>query len=491
MEEPAEPIAEAGIGALGQEDEEQAEDVEREFDDRLVWLLQRGGRKVLANLELQAQSLSRSRRQLQRRLYALAEGCFQTQMRLETAVLQYARMMHAAQRCHPLLYLRHFKHDETPIKLRCDFQRDGTVAETTKITAIEIRYVVVLEFLEDGGPQYLLLHGCHGVSLRGAGSATGESIAKTLGSCPMPEAALLQPFCHKWRVAETDMCTANGRAEAIIAKQPSAFDASLHGVCAAHCCHHIPTKSWDLLPGLLPSLIKTLLVLQAPGAFAQFEKAVLDEVQERFTVVHGHILSEEAQSHRQNVLKCYSPRPARRKAHATIRVLAELLFNGDWRGRPISHHCTACCDTPESSRASALAWVPRLLRSLRFKMFSRADWAQWQDALAIMGFLSGMHRLFAAAFLRAFSADAAASEPNVSFIGSIEDDTDKDAAAKFRMELSRNVRAAVGFWRTRPEWMLQALAVFLGEQRQAMADILHMTSVAWEHAECRRLRNTG
>ena len=108
------------VGAAVPEDE----DAEEHNGKAVAWLLQRGGRKILSDLETQAGLLAMSRRQLQRSLYALAEGSLQSQMAQELSVLQYAAAMHHSEQYRPLLYLRHEKHDETPLKLRCQYEEE-------------------------------------------------------------------------------------------------------------------------------------------------------------------------------------------------------------------------------------------------------------------------------------------------------------------------------------------------------------------------------
>ena len=490
--QPAQPLQQEA-GAV-----EEADEDNQTLLARVAPLLQKGSRKVLSDFATQAQMVQTSRRNLLRGLTALGEACLQTQLRLEKSVLEYVSLMDRAKKYVPVLYLRHVKHDATPLHLHCQYQTGAGLTGTgfthvTKVTVIEVRWSVLLERVAAAEepaeePRHLFLTGAYGVTMRSSENCTAETIMKLLSTSPQPEERLLAPFLFKWRLVESDMCKANLRAEALLLQAGSWPSAVLHGVCGAHLCHHVAVKSWDMMDGVMSGCIQTYLALNRPGAMQRFTDAMVQEIAERFTVVLGRGLDEDAAAHRDAVIRLFAPRPARRKAHSTIMVLCHLLFNGDMRTHAISHHCLHCCDSVESARACALAWAPILVQQLRFKMLSRADWAQWLDALSLLGFLSGMNALFRSSFLRAFTPELL-SDDHLNTDGL--DERDMDPAAHVKLEQSRNLQKAVAFWQSRPEWKLHVLATTLQQQQHAMSKILRMSGANWEHEQCQRMRQTG
>ena len=164
-------------------------------------------------------------------------------------------------------------------------------------------------------------------------------------------------------------------------------------------------KTWSLLPEILSGCVKTLLVLLTPGSRKKLTDALVLEVCECFVYLRGHVLSDQADRYRETVLRLFSPRPQRRRAHATLNVLASLVFNSDWQGWPVghimAHICSDCCPDGNHALECVKKAVPKLVRALKFKMFSHSDWESWAETLSLIGFLSSMHALFGAAFTRA------------------------------------------------------------------------------------------
>ena len=186
------------------------------------------------------------------------------------------------------------------------------------------------------------------------------------------------------------------------------------------------------------------------------------------------------------ILRLSAPREHRKRPHATVHVLASLLLNGDWRRDQISHHCHRCCQDPSDAIEAARKWLPKLVLALRCKMFSRADWSEWQDALGLICFLSGLRGLFRICFIKAFAAsaeDIAVGEDPLP-----EDATEGD---RLRAELAKNVRHAVQFWDQKPGWQLQLLLDILSSERHLMHEILGLAAVKHEELRCQQIQEQG
>ena len=455
---------------------------------RVVPLLQRQGRRVMNSLDTEAASLSMSRRHLQRALSALAESCHRCQALLHENTLKYIQALHFSKLCTPILMVHHLKHDESPLELKVQYDANEEFKQVTKIVVVESRWSFLISQTRSEGEQFLLLSGTYATSLRASENATAETLVKILESCPQPSHEMSDMFLYRWRVVESDACRSNMRAEKLLADKDRRWPtATLHGVCSAHNCHHIATKCWLLLSDVLTGAINTLLVLKSPGAWTRFRDALIEHVRINFVVLKGQTLSDTAERYRERALRLWCPSKARRKAHSSVQVLSALLYNGDWRNRLVTHLCQKCCPDAATAKECALKEIPRLLRSLRSKMLSRADWSAWAEALSMIGLLSAMHGLFPAAFLRAF---AGAAEQEIPQMDEEEEELD-GAVSQYRRELTENLKKAVQFWQTAPQWRLNLLAVALENERQVMAEILKLTSVQHEHSRCQQLLETG
>ena len=151
--------------------------------------------------------------------------------------------------------------------------------------------------------------------------------------------------------------------------------------------HHIATKTWSLLGETLTGSIKSLLVLSSPGGLLQFTEVIVKEVCDTLVILRGHVIGDEAERHRQVVLELFAPKKERRKAHSLVHVLSAFLFNADWRKDRPTHICNGCCSSEAETIGAAKKYLPKLVSALRFKMFSRADWSQWANALGACGLL--------------------------------------------------------------------------------------------------------
>eukprot|EP00971_Amphidinium_carterae_P326246 6456931-Amphidinium_carterae.3 len=283
-------------------------DDEVEDNDKLkavAHLLIRCNRKVLTDQSLLSKTLGVSRRSLMRYLSATAEASLQLQGELLQRVLQYCKQMQ--QVWQPLLFVHGLKFDETPIRLIGKLQ--GHEAETmlNKVFVIETTWRILLKKpgVNGASDEFMLLHGTLSPQCRFGENTTACTIAALLSTCwePPPMAAI---FKHKWRILETDSAAGNMKAERIKMATPALQEwKSLHGNCVAHRVHAVAAKLFDC-PGstqyAIKGCIRSLLVLQAPGAMRKFKAAVLDLcITQPVRVIVNHCLVPEALQYREKV----------------------------------------------------------------------------------------------------------------------------------------------------------------------------------------------
>ena len=348
---------------------------------------------------------------MQRALFGLAQSCHEAQQQTHDGTLKYVQALHMAGECTPILYVQHLKYDETPLRKNVEFPGDDASVQVAKVIVVEQQWAVLLRLSSAELPKFLRLSGSFSTAVRAAESATAESLEAVLATCPSPDPDLVKNFQHRYRLVETDRCPANLRCERLIAQTQAWPSARSHSFCGAHGCHLIALKTWALDMEILSGCIQTLLVLQTPGAFHKLQEQMVKDFEDKFIVIRDFSLSTEAEQFRDKILTLFAPRAHRRKSSALIRTLSAMVYNGDWRKDTVSHICRGCCSSPEESKTIALKHIPKLLRALKFKMMSKSDSAMWSDSLAMLGFMSGMHKVFGPSFVKAFSAVAETPPP--------------------------------------------------------------------------------
>eukprot|EP00971_Amphidinium_carterae_P352971 6492784-Amphidinium_carterae.2 len=485
---------------------EAAADDEVEDYDKLLAvsdLLVRGGRKVLTDQELLSNKLCLSRRSLMRYMSATAEASHKLQEELLRRILQYCSQVQRSWQ--PLLFVHGLKFDETPIRLIGKLQGQEAENMLNKVFVIETTWRILLKKPggNGGADEFMLLHGTLSPQCRFGENTTAGTVADLLSTCwePPPTASI---FKHKWRVLETDAAAANMKAERVKMATLSVQNwRSLHGHCVAHRVHTVAARLFDC-PGstqhVIKGCIRSLLVLQAPGALRKFKAAVLDLcIDQPVNVVVNDDLMPEALQYREKVLSLFLPNHERSRARATVDMISEKLLNGDWRSPIVQHHCQqGCCSSLSQTSESFKIWLPKLISALRLHKFSRANWAQWAEALNLIGYLSLVHGLFRRAFLKAFEkivenpSEVDAFKPADSGDILAAAGSSDDKIAIWRQEMSQHLRIALAWWSTEePEWHLYLLRTVLEPERLLMNELLQITATGWQLKEMQQRRQTG
>ena len=389
---------------------EQEEDAEQQVPSldlyhRAALIMQKGYSRLMQNLESVAESLHTSRRHLQRVWKALAEQSCRQQLQARGAVLTYVETLAAAEALEAVLFISHNKYDESPLRLQCRFSEDDQHNSLTKVFAVEHSWAVVLEHKANEDRKYLFLHGAFAPRILGTESATAETINKILERCDqMPQVGC---FGEKWRLTETDEGPNNMRAEAMLSR--SFLDngwKTCHTICCAHRVHSVASKTWALQKLVLSGAIKTLLSLQAPGAFPRFLDSLLSITLDSLVIRYNTVLSPSAQAHRTRTLSLFCPDERRhRRGAKVVKEICATLLNGDWHYQAVWHICDGagqCCQNQEHTRSRFREALPKLLRALQLRTLARNDWQNWQVSLQVIGLLGAVHSLFPRAFQHAF-----------------------------------------------------------------------------------------
>ena len=212
-------------------------------------------------------------------------------------------------------------------------------------------------------------------------SGTGDSISDLLQQC-MEVPKLLEgeadfPF---YRLIETDECSANLRAEKILAEHymVGPEEGNIHIICSAHLGHQVAQRCWDFYREMQSGLLKTLQFLRCPGMFQKMLHTMMQRLDGDWVLVQNAPLSQEADSYRRTVLECFSPSQEEwPRANATIHCLANALLNGDWRVEgKLVHHChPRCCTSYAHTVQKMKQFLPLLLKALSMRRLEVGNWA--------------------------------------------------------------------------------------------------------------------
>ena len=364
---------------------------------------------------------------LPRYMAAVAQGSKDCQLEVIRQILQYVSMMQRAGSFEAILFVQQVHFDESPLKLRVAFHDDPAAdLQIGKIVAVQVKWGVLVrdlrqvdldEAMEEHDTvklrphtDHLLLTGTLSSQIRAADEGTGEAFAAVLRSCILEQHNAQGDFKSSLLVYEADSLGANDRAIKLLRGEQSASVVPRMR-CLCHRVHTSAMKTFSLWTHTLQGVARTLLVLlQQPGVFAAFRKALGQAVVSKCHRVEVHVrtdLPDAAETYRQNCMRYFSP--ASRRGKAVVQTLARDLFNGDWRDSDVVHRCDGCCSSLAITQSRMKTWISKLTKSLGRRLLNRGNWMHWQESLPLIGLLMSLHGLFKDAFFSAISQSQSSS----------------------------------------------------------------------------------
>ena len=419
----------------------------------------------------------------------------------QISIVKYCAVIQSSWRAK--LFIHHIKYDETPIRVIGTYRNSEPALELRKVFVVHSSWLIMLQRAKEEAEEacneddILVLRGSASPECRFAANSTGNTISSLLSTCwhPGPEVDF---FEEKWRISETDANNANLKSERLQHEQLKAQGwQSLPGVCAAHRLHSIATKCWTHsgpTQSVLTGCVRSLLVLQSPGALIRFQQYFVKEAIEALVVIPGApALSPDALAFREKALLLFCPSGQRASAKATVQELSQCLFNGDWRSCEVQHYCPQhCCESLRETKAAVARWVPKLLSALRVIKMSRASWSTWHESLNLLGLLSCTHFLFKRVFLLAFGNSLDTMSWDTVQEGEDKNPEELDEVTAWRAEMSKNLRISLNYWKgEEPQWRLFFLRAVLHPQTVAMAYCMKVTSHTWEQEQQLLLHQRG
>ena len=260
---------------------------------------------------------------LQRHMAVVAQGSRDCQFQAVQQILQYVLGMQQAGSFKAMLFTQQVHFDESPLKLRVAFHDDPRAdLQIGKIVAVQVKWMIPVhdkrrlhDALDKEVPEavrpddLLLLTGTLSPQIRATDKGTGEALAAVLHACILRQHEAQQVFQTSVMMYEADSLGANDRAINLLRGEHSA-SVILRLRCLCHKVHTTAQKSFLLWPNLLQGVSRTLLVLQQPGVFAAFRKALVQLVTTRCRRVEMNVpfdLPEAAQRYREQCLKYFAP----------------------------------------------------------------------------------------------------------------------------------------------------------------------------------------
>ena len=462
-------------------------------------------------------------KQVLKRVRAAAEMAIQQQSKsLDTIVMHVDNMVSLGQ-WKALLYLEHVCYDETTLDIRVQYEmHDEPLRQVSRIHVVDPGYALIIERLplsfEEGDREekhkFAIIQGRLGVGVRSTDNATGEAIRSVLDSVAKPTTNLTKIFRYCLRLAESDECGSNLRAESLLLhsrQQKGEEWLSGHIFCLAHKLHSSAVKSWALQARAVTGVIHSCKQLHQPGNMIAVNEAVAALLDTRFSVRYGPVvLSQVAQSFREHLIYYFSPPRQQVRRRAAWQACLEF-FNSDLLAPEVVHVCVGptCCESESVSLVKGKRLLQHLLRLSRPTMFSRSNWVTWTATLRWFGFATSFHQgLVVQAFHHGLghgrgsravvkAAELTAAEACFSILhedglGSaslIEQQTlEEGEDERVRQENAKSLTTALEFLRpgslevTQHIWLLR---VPLEAERVLMAHLTHSISAAREESEWR------
>ena len=472
-----------------------------------------------------------SRRTLMRRVRSAAELGLLHQDEQLHSLLGHIRTMSKLRLWRAIACLEHLAYDETMVNLRFCFEgQNKSERQVGRVYVIERAWTFLVEVLPTElhieGPvqkKFCVFEMNMCPQIRASENATGDTIAAVLQSLAKKDLELSNLFPWRIRLAETDECGANLRAEAIIlhnrAQQNHDVWGHLQVSCLAHKAHDCASRTWALMPAVISGIIQVCKHLNQAGSMATLCESVSGLIAGRLRVVVGDAapLSREALKFREIVLQYFSPPPQQLRRRAAMLAALEY-FNSDLRRKDIIHFCrgSECCRSPDESKAKGIVLMKHLTMSLRPEMFSRSNWTAWTSTLRFFGVATSLHcGLIVEAFHLAFRGRPVAHDvPGPCDIPDAPTDTDiclgilDDTAAEQThlpdttytdqdrgiQESAKNLRLALQYFSSDPLELMQQiwlLRIPLEPQRLLMKFLTHNISAGWEEAQWKQMWERG
>ena len=444
---------------------------------------------------------------LQRYMASVAYGSKDCQVAVVHQIFQYIQTMQAAGSFEPILFVQQIHFDESPLKLKVSFSDDaGADLQIGKVVAVQVKWIFLVGDLRalddhehvDAAPclrDHLLLTGTMSSQVRACDKGTGEALACVLRSCMLQHGAQAG-FKTSLLLYEADSLGANDRCINLLrGEYPSSVILRLR--CLCHRVHTSAQRTFSMWPLMLQGVSRTLLVLlQQPGVFAAFRKALVNLVQARCRRVDMNMdidLPEIAQSHRENCMRYFSP--SSRRGRAVVRSLSMDLFNGDWREKEVMHRCRGCCSSLVATQNKMKAWICKLLKTLGRRLLNRGNWLHWQESLPLIALLMSLHNLFFDAFFSAISKatlaapdDGNAADDPPPVLG----DDDADRIARWRVEQAEHRQKATEWLQSGRAWHdLYLCRVALDPEVELMRSFVTMVSREWEAHNLSMMKDEG
>ena len=501
----------------------QIEDREPEGESALQW----AGRHLLRNY---AHRIGRSiissecsRTTARARLRAGAEHIFLKQKGAFLAIVELVEKMAKSKAWRAMHFAEHVLYDETPLKLMVRYENDPQEhCEVAKCFSIEWGWSMLLETEKVDGAvsanmpsyEYTILRGRRSASVMAGASGTGESIYGVLRKAEaIADDHLSQVFEKCTRVAETDECKANSRAESLVVGSRGKHWMELHNFCAAHKLHAMATKTFPLAATTIRGMVHTSKHLGTAGHMLGFKQALQKLVQERLCVLLHDPRDKKAFSFQANLMKYFCPSPMHPRRCGLV-LAAASFYNGNWLQRKtLQHVCPGkhCCENRDMSVTHGTYLLTRLFTTLHRGIFSKANWQQWPDTLAFFAFSDGLHGIGVDSFAEAFGQNVAqhprsATDGNEDVLEAAEampegnlshfdehtglssnadpgDARGDEDMARERAERALSLQVSTSFMKRGLWQSVYMLRVTLEGQRALMATVLESIGREWEEKQ--------
>ena len=475
------------------------------------------GLKVAPDFDEIARRHEITRKHLFKHLRAAAQMSWQHQLTVECKVRDWISLQHSSGGLRAVALLEHVQYDETPLLCRVASNNGIKLVQRSKLFVIDVDWQCIVEWAmrrNNAPSKYFKIRGRRSVSLVPAERCSGEGIEAVLQQSRPPD--LDGPhWRYKVRLAEVDAFSGNQRAEGLfMAKRGPTWSHSMQ-FCMGHKLHKAAESTMTLprVAKVLSGLIHASLWLTSPQSMPKLRAALLRELTMRpLRISVGTASSAESARHRDRVRRLFSPSPRDQpKRHAFIEIATQQVFNGEWRGSTIEHHCpdASCCPRGrEDFMEKASAVLQKITTVLPVETLQRNNWRDWNRGLRCHGFVQAVHGLWSSAFIHAFGPGNAAHEDGDDDGAELDphpllgDDPhqqaeaqrgeEDDEAAQKRAELAGHCRAALQLFQT-SEWWDELFALLQATEPQSvfMKKLLAWTSQFHEKKEQVRLAETG
>ena len=312
----------------------------------------------------------------------------------------------------PILCIRKFRYDETPLKNRVSRlnseteEREQDISDHTKLMQMEFEICALFERKTAEGGSFFVVNGKVPTLLqaidRTTALCTKQCITNAMSTIPGFPEVIEDEFSWNLHVTTTDRYSANIAAERLLHSESPKWD-KVNFFCDTHRVAQAQMKTTDLFPEDNSGLLSVALSQRDMGALVTLREILADVLVASVQVCYDEPPKGRAETYRNEIYDLLLPLPTelshQRKESKTLvrkkqRHVLASLFNGDLESPEVVHFCVfGCCRNYDHTVLKMRRFGTWALLPHKCPKLVRSRWTNQEISMAWNALLMSHHFL--------------------------------------------------------------------------------------------------